>query len=210
MSFFGYGVVDVWCGGCLCGGCRTIEIGYKVYPNKMGGKVFRAISEVYLTERFLKSYISDLQHTFTSSEGKSESYNETFENSDEVNFFETFLLFNPHVGGHFHKKNSNDGAHDDTDDGDDGQSSQMHELSWKSLSAGYYNHQVYNEMKDRNIAQTEVFGPKINPSDSRKQLTYKDSVEAFMRRIDEKRRDELYEHTDDDCSIACKKSLIAF
>ena len=31
------------------------EIGYKVYPNKMGGKVFRASSEVYLTERFLKS-----------------------------------------------------------------------------------------------------------------------------------------------------------
>ena len=56
------------------------EIGYKVYPNEMGGKVFRASSEVYLTERFLKSYISDLQHTFTSSEGKSESYNETFEN----------------------------------------------------------------------------------------------------------------------------------
>ena len=31
------------------------EIGYKVYPNEMGGKVFRASSEVYLTERFLKS-----------------------------------------------------------------------------------------------------------------------------------------------------------
>ena len=26
MSFFGNGVVDVWCGGCLCGGCRTISV----------------------------------------------------------------------------------------------------------------------------------------------------------------------------------------
>ena len=80
------------------------EIGFKMYPKEMGVKVFRASSEVYLTERFLQSYISDLQHTFTSSEGKAESYNETFVNSDEVNFFETFLLFNPHVGGHFDKK----------------------------------------------------------------------------------------------------------
>ena len=24
MSFFAHGVVDVWCGRCLCGGCRTI------------------------------------------------------------------------------------------------------------------------------------------------------------------------------------------
>ena len=25
MSFFTHGVMDVWCGGCLCGGCRTIH-----------------------------------------------------------------------------------------------------------------------------------------------------------------------------------------
>ena len=178
------------------------EIGFKMYPKEMGVKVFRASSEVYLTERFLQSYISDLQHTFTSSEGKAESYNETFVNSDEVNFFETFLLFNPHVGGHFDKKNSHDGAHDETVDGE---ISQMHELSRKALSAGYYNHQVFGEMKDRNIVSNEVFGPKINPTDPRKKLTYRDTIEAFMKSTDQKRRDELYKHDEEDCSIVCKK-----
>ena len=173
-----------------------------MYPKELSVKVFRGSSMVYLTEALVQSYISDLQHCFTSSEGKAESYNENFINSDQVRYFETFLLFNIEVGGHFTSRNDHDGASDETESSE---ISLMHELSRKALSAGYYNHQVYHEMVDRDIVGEEIFGPKIDPSDPRRKLSYKDTLEAFMKRTDEKRRNELYEHTPTDCSIACRK-----
>ena len=69
-----------------------------MYPKELGVKVFRASTLVYFDELFLLSYISELQHSFVSAEGKAESYNETFLNSDNVRYFNTFLFFNPEVG----------------------------------------------------------------------------------------------------------------
>ena len=112
------------------------DLGYKMYPKKMGVKVVRASSMVYLTEEFLKSYINELQHSFVSSEGKCESYNKTFIDSEETQVFKTFLQFNPEVGRRFQSKNNHDGCSDE----DEGEGlSQMHELGRKMLSAGFYN-----------------------------------------------------------------------
>ena len=178
------------------------DLGYKMYPKKMGVKVVRASSMVYLTEKFLKSYIDELQHSFVSSEGKCESYNETFLDSEETQVFKTFLHFNPEVGRRFQSKNNHDGCSDK----DEGEGlSQMHELGRKMLSAGFYNHQVYSEMVDRGLVETEIFGPRINPSNSRQKLTYQDTLEHFMQKVDELSRNELYEHTENDCSKACKQ-----
>ena len=57
-----------------------------MYPKELGVKVFRASTLVYFDELFLLSYISELQHSFVSAEGKAESYNETFLNSDNVRY----------------------------------------------------------------------------------------------------------------------------
>ena len=159
---------------------------------------------VYLDETFVQLYISLLQHCFTSSEGMAEAYNEHVINSDKVRYFETFLMFNPEVGGHFSSKNEHDGACDETGSVETSQS-QMHELSRKALSAGYYNHQVYHEMLDREIVESEIFGPMTNPTNPRQKLSLKDTLAGFMKRTDEKRRNELYQHTEEECSIACRK-----
>ena len=173
-----------------------------MYPQELDVKVVRASTYVYLTKSLLQSYISDLQHCFVSAEGKAESYNEHFLKSDNVQYFKTFLLFHPEVGNHFHSRNVQDGTPDESLSNE---TSQMHELGRRMLSAGYYNHQVYCEMMDRNVVSASIFGPKVNPLDQRKKVTFKESLEEFMKKVDEQRRDELYEHTDDDCSIACKK-----
>ena len=182
------------------------EIGYKLYPRNLGVDAIRASSEVYLTETFVQSHISHLQHSFVSAESGAESYNENFVNSAQVKYFESYLMFNPAVGGHFATKNKDLGTFDD--DGElnplDG-SSQMHELSRKALSAGYYNHQVLHEMLERGTLEDEIFGPKMDPSDPRKRLTYRDTLEMFMLQTDQQRRNELYKHTADDCSPACRK-----
>ena len=181
------------------------EMGYKMYPKNLGVNVIRGSSEVFMTETFLQSYISYLQHTFASSEGAAESYNETFVNSDHVKYFKTFLLFNPDVGGHFVTRNNDSGTFDDKDESNPQNDSQMHKLSRKALSAGYYNHQILQEMLERGTLGDEIFGPKLDPSNPRKQLTYKDSQEMFMKKTDLQRRDELYKHTEEDCSPACRK-----
>ena len=114
-----------------------------------------------MTETFLQSYISHLQHTFVSSEGEAESYNENFVNSDQVKYFKTFLMFNPHVGGRFVTKNSDLGTFDD-EEGHNPQveNSQMYELSRKALSAGYYNDQILQEMSERGTIRERNFWPK--------------------------------------------------
>ena len=175
-----------------------------MYPVELGVKVVRASSLVYLTETLVQAYISDLQHCFVSAESKAEAYNERFVNreKEKVRYFETFLLFHPEVGRRFQSKNVQDGTCDETVESE---TSQMHELGRKMLSAGYYNHQVYNEMVDRNSVSTEIFVPKTDPLDQRKTLTFKESLEQFMKKTDEQRRNELYKHTDEDCSTACKK-----
>ena len=152
------------------------------------------------------------QHSFTTAESKCEAYNDLFRGTEKEDFFKDFLSFNPEVGGHFETKARM--AEDEVIDGEDNEEkkneaskvrSTMHELGRKNLSSGYYNHEVYCEMAERCTIDSVIFGPKIDPADTKRKISYKESIEAYMKAVDELRKNELYEHTSDDCSEACRK-----
>ena len=138
-----------------------------------------------------------------------------FRGTEKTSFFKEFLLYNPDVGGHFETKAAQ--ASDEVIDGDDGEKdekddeervggrSTMHMLRRKNLSSAFYNHEIYCEMEERGSIDNVVFGPKTDPDDSRRKITYKESIEAYMKTVDELGRNELYSHSSEDCSEACKK-----
>ena len=64
----------------------------------------------------------------------------------------------------------------------------MHELKRKSLSSAFFYFEVYNEMVERNIVKQTIFGPKINPDNNKENLTYKETVENFMKNVDDLRK----------------------
>jgi hypothetical protein len=182
--------------------------GYKKYSSQFKVNVFRSSNEVYCSKMLLKQYISELQHCFTSAEGKAESYNETFRDTDKVLYFTKFQKFNPLVGGHFFRRMAKDEDNfvDDHEDFPaDKVVSKMHELGRKSLSQAYFNYQVYNEMVDRNEVDKRTFGPKISQTNSKERISYRKSMDDYMKEIDEIRKEELYPHTDSECSVDCKK-----
>ena len=177
--------------------------GFKMYDEKYKVEVVRCSGEVFCTTELMKSYSSELQHCWTSAEGKSEAYNETHRDSEKTTYFQNFLKCKPEVGGHFRKKlkcNEND-----FDDETEPENSQMHELSRKSLSQGFFNYQVKEEMKEREVTEDFTFGPKVNPENSKETITYKQSIDDFMQEVDKLRTEELYSHKEIDCSIDCKK-----
>ena len=93
----------------------------------------------------------------------------------------------------------------DFDDETEPENTQMHELSRKSLSQGFFNYQVKEEMKEREITDDFTFGPKVNPNNSKERIDYKQSIDDFMQEVDKQRTEELYKHSESDCSIDCKK-----
>ena len=83
--------------------------------------------------------------------------------------------------------------------------STMHELGRKNLSSAYYNHEVCCEMEERGHIESVIFGPKTDPNDPKHKISYKESIEEYMRVVDDLRKNELYEQTSEDCSEACKR-----
>ena len=175
------------------------DIGYKKYKEEFNVKVIRSSSETYLSERLLKSYLSELQHCWTSAEGKAESYNETYRNSEKTEYFDNFLFFHPTVGGHFRTRANN--TKDDLEEEEEVET-KMHEIKRKSVTAGLFNYLILDEIKERNEIENTIFGPKIDPQDNKKKVSYKDSVNNYMKQVDEKRKGEIYQH---ECSENCKK-----
>ena len=84
------------------------DIGFKKYPPGMKVKVTRSSTEEYCTDILLQSYKSELQHSFTSVEGKAESYNEIWRSTDKLKKCKLFLKFHPEVGNHFKSKKEKD------------------------------------------------------------------------------------------------------
>merc|ERR1712129_145605 len=119
------------------------DIGYKKYKEEFNVKVIRSSSETYLSERLLKSYLSELQHCWTSAEGKAESYNETYRNSEKTEYFDNFLFFHPTVGGHFRTRANN--TKDDLEEEEEVET-KMHEIKRKSVTAGLLNYLILDEI----------------------------------------------------------------
>ena len=193
-------------------------MGYKMYEPKFNISAFRSTAEEFFTERSLASYMSDLQHNFTSAVGRCESYNDFFRDSKEKEFIKKFLSFNTEVGGHFQRKNAEELIEDqEEDEEDEGKAdkeeevdeiepnSTLHLMGRKNLSTAFYNHQVYLEMNERKHTDQVIFGPKENPQDPTQSISHKESLEDYMRSIDSLRRNELYEHTSSDCSGPCRR-----
>ena len=180
------------------------DIGLKKYPPAMKIEVTRSSTEVYCTDILLQSYKSELQHSFTSVEGKAESYNELWRSTDRLDFFMLFLKFHPDVGKHFDSRKTREPMEDDDEDEVNEHGNKMHELKRKSLSSAFFNFEVYNEMIEREIVEQTIFGPKTNPENTKEKITFKESIDNFMKNVDDLRKKELYQHSERDCSKDCK------
>ena len=58
-------------------------------------------------------------------------------------------------------------------------------------------------MVERKMVQQTIFGPKPNPENTKEGLTYKETVEIFMKNVDDLKKNELYKHDKGDCSKDC-------
>ena len=192
--------------------------GFKFYGSHLNVKVIRGSQEQYFEERFLEGYFEELMHSFVSIEGKAESYNGLFKDTEKTEYFKRFIFFNSKVGGHFETKeeeHSIEAVDDEDDDNLETQEEQekedeegtmvrssMHELHRKTLQTGFYNHQVKNELHERGHINEWTFGPKENPQDPLSKISYKESLESYMTKVDQLRREEIYEHI---CSPDCRR-----
>ena len=214
------------------------DMGFKAYPVSYKVTAFRASEMEYCSKKFLETYLAELQHSFVSSEGKCEAYNDVHRNSPERKFFEKFLLYNPHVGHHFQSKvkiaesemiggkNGDDHLEEEEEeerDDDEGEEedqekqeqrkdsspvrSSMHQLMKFNLRAAYFGHEIYSEMVERGHVESEIFGPYRDPNNPSVKISHKQSVDAYMRKIDNLRRNELYKHGQEDYSEACRSRV---
>ena len=213
-------------------------MGFKFYPASFKVTAFRASEMEYCSKKFLETYLAELQHSFVSSEGKCESYNDVHRISPERDFFDKFLLYNPEVGHHFKStvkiaesemfggQNEYESELEEVDSEDEEvegekekeeeqdklaersetiERSSMHQLMKFNLRAAYFNHEVFEEMVERGHVESEIFGPYQDPTNPSQKISFKQSVDAYMRKIDNLRRNELYKHTAEDCSEACRR-----
>ena len=193
--------------------------GYKFYPAHLKVKVIRGSNEQYFSVRFLERYFSELLLAFVSAEGKADSYNHSCRDTEQTRYFQKFIHFNKQVGGHFKTKEEkqsiepiddedddslDDKAKGDDDDGEEVQSSRstLHELHRRSVQTGFYIHQVRCELEERGQIEEWSFGPKDDPHNPLAKISFKDSLELYMNKVDELRRDEIYQHS---CSPDCLK-----
>ena len=190
--------------------------GYKFYGPHLNVKVIRGSNEEYFEERFLEGYFEELMHSFVSIEGKAESYNGLFKDTEKTKYFKTFISFNPKTGGHFQTKEEKhsdeaiedrdydllDEVEEDEDEVEGKLRNSMHELHRKTLQTGFYNHQVKCELQERDQTDEWTFGPKEDPQDPRRKISYSESLERYMTRVDELRREEIYDHK---CSLDCRR-----
>ena len=186
--------------------------GFRFYDDTFQVKVVRASAEVYFSTLFIKSYNSDLQHGWLSSVAKTESYNETFHDSEKVKTFKDILNSNPKIGKHFNRKATTENEIEEATFGEEeaekenedktyrtniNSESTMYEMKRKSLTQALLTSEIIKELQERKIAN-ETFGPKV---EKREKVTFKKSADTFMEKIEDLRKFEVYEHFE--CSPAC-------
>ena len=149
----------------------------------------------------IESYASVLHHGWLSQEGQSEAYNESHRSSVKVKLFKDFLSQNPNVGKQFAQKQASQQEADDelpipaNDEFNDGQfSNSMYEMHRKNISQALYSQWIWEELRDRQQIGKVLFGPRYNKTGEL--ITYRDSVEEFLMKVDELRTHEIYPHRD--------------
>ena len=170
------------------------KMGWKYYEDEKFVSI-RASNEVFLDKSLVENYLALLHHGWVSSEGKCEAYNELHRDSVNVQKIQRFFNKNEKIGRHFNQKVNLSVDNPDFVTGIEGNSTfnGMHELHQKSLSSAVLNHEVFEELKERNKLEKITFGPKVNHDKIR--ISYKESLENVLEKIDNWRTDEIYEHS---------------
>ena len=190
--------------------------GFKFYPKSYKVNIVAASAESYFEKNVVSGYWEEFSHGWLSSETKCEAYNMSHKDTERVKNIERFLEMNPTTAKHFDKQDANNPAFSD-DNGDiedddenfignkpENKVSRIFEMKRKALSQAVRNFCLTEELKDRKLLDSldngEVFGPK---GDGAERVTFKESVDDLMEKVDEWRKRELYPHRD--CSLNCKK-----
>lgn len=199
--------------------------GFKFYPKQFRVKVIGATSESFFKRDVCSGYWEEFSHGWLSAETKTEAYNMTFKGTENVASILRYFQMNPNQGGHFDKNdkrarseeedNEDEGKdehEDDNMDDDEVQNeneniekvSRMHEMKRRKLSEALRVWCVMEELEDRNLLDKlengELFGPK---GEDEERISFKESLDDLMVRVDIWRRDELYPHQE--CTEDCRK-----
>ena len=155
-------------------------------------------------------------------EGQAEAYNQTWLSSVEVQLVKLFLAKNPSIGNHFHQKISSVNKAEDlelpenenSNEGDSLRAGQpmftgMAEMHRKSLSQvmsikillhyhiiffqALFNYWIYEELKECKEITEHLFGPYYKPNTDAL-VTYQESVEMYLAKVEECRIKETYKH----------------
>ena len=171
------------------------KMGWKYYEDEKFVSV-RASNEVFLDKSLVEYYLALLHHGWVSSEGKCEAYNELHRNTVNVQKMQKFLNKNDKIGRHFNQKinhSDDDNLNFVTESEGNSTFNGMHELHQKSLSSAVYNHEVFEELRERDKLAKITFGPKVNHEKVR--ISNKESMETILQKVDNWRTDEIYEHS---------------
>ena len=195
---------DVWYHPDMYGNNQT---GWAFYKNK-DFEFVKCNNQVFFTKELVEHYISLLHHAWVSQEGQSEAYNESHRNSNKVELFKDLMTNNKNVGVHFNQRGEGEVSDDldipDNDLYNEGQKSNlMHEMHRKNLSQAVYRHWIYEELKERKLLGKILFGPRLGRNDV--YISYKDSVEHFLLKVDGWRTGEVYDH--EDCTGECSDHI---
>ena len=117
--------------------------GFRFYDDTFEVKVVRASAEAYFSTLFIKSYNSDLQHGWLSSVAKTESYNETFHDSEKVKTFKDILNSNPKIGKHFNRKATTENEIEEATFGEEEAEKDTVEVEWQLVWAKHDGYTVY-------------------------------------------------------------------
>ena len=139
-------------------------MGWKYYEDEKFVSVC-ASNEVFLDKSLVEYYLALLYHRWVSSEGKCEAYNKLTRNTVNVQKMQKFLNKNDKIGRHFNQKiyhSGDDNLNFVTESEGNSMFNGIHELHQKSLSSAVYNHEVFEELRERDKLAKIIFGPKVN------------------------------------------------
>ena len=142
---------------------------------------------MFYEKEVIDGFFADNHHCQSSMVGKAESYNEQFRSSDSTKFCREFVNKNMKTSDVFSEENE-DGTEEDDDivhtenSCEEFRKTFFWESNRKSLSSAIWHKLCIEEATDREILETEFFGPKLDSQGKR--VTYKQTSSEFMDKID--------------------------
>ena len=196
------------------------NVGYQFYPKSVKTRgLTEASHESFFDNSVISGYWEEFSHGWLSSEGKCEAYNQSHKETEMTKSIKRFLIFHKNIGKHFDKAEAasvpnggEEGQGEEKGGQEDEKASRMYDMKRKALGQGVRNWCVVQELGERKLLKTveegEFFGPMVEYG---RTVPFKESLDHFMERVDDWRRDELYPHkcTSQECAKrGCEKVVI--